>query len=495
MKYWMVVAMILFSWGSGCSQPLDRQPAVAGQFYPADPGELKNQLKSLFARAVPPKGEKNVLAVIVPHAGYVFSGEVAASGFNQIDPDKSYENIFLIGSSHQVAFDGAAVYTRGDFKMPLGKVRVNTELGKELVKKHSIFTDRVDAHQYEHSLEVELPFLQYRLKKDLQIVPIVIGTHSPQKCAQIAEALKPYFNEKNLFIVSTDLSHYPSYEDAKVVDQLTLRAITTNEPETLLRTLEENERKKIPRLATSLCGWTSVLTLMYITSGDPSITYTLVDYKNSGDSIYGDRIRVVGYGAVVVSRRENPKRFSLSDKEKKDLLSLARKTIKEYVERRKLPAIEPAILSENLKTPCGAFVTLHRGGALRGCIGRFEPNEPLYQVVQQMAVAAATEDFRFPPVQPSEVDSLDIEISVLTPLKKIKSIDEIELGRHGIYIKKGARAGTFLPQVATETGWSKEEFLGHCARDKAGLGWNGWKEADIYVYEALVFSEKDFRPR
>jgi len=129
---------------------------------------------------------------------------------------------------------------------------------------------------------------------------------------------------------------------------------------------------------------------------------------------------------------------------------------------------------------------------LRGCIGRFEPDEPLYRVVQEMAIAAATEDYRFPPVTPQELGELDIEISVLTPLRKISSIDEIQLGRHGIYIKKGGRAGTFLPQVATETGWSKEEFLGYCARDKAGLGWNGWKDADIYVYEALVFSEQEF---
>jgi len=487
--------MVLLTWGSGCSQQTDRQPAVAGQFYPAEPQELRNQLQGLFRRAVPPKGAKNVLAVIVPHAGYVFSGEVAASGFNQIDPDKKYENIFIIGSSHQVAFDGAAVYTKGDFLMPMGKVKVNVDLGKELVRKNPLFTDRPDAHLYEHSLEVEIPFLQYRLKHDFQIVPIVIGTHAPETCARIAETLKPYLNARNLFVVSTDLSHYPNYEDAKKVDRLTLDAIASNSPETLLRTLKENDRKNIPRLATSLCGWTSVLTLLYMTARDPSITYTIVDYRNSGDSIYGDHVRVVGYGAVCVSRKENPGEFALTEKDKRDLLTIARKTIKAFVERQEMPSVDVNTLSTNLKTPCGAFVTLHKNGMLRGCIGRFEPHEPLYKVVQQMAIASATEDFRFPPVEPSEVDKLEIEISVLTPLRKIKSIDEIELGKHGIYIKKGGRAGTFLPQVATETGWTKEEFLGHCARDKAGLGWNGWKEADIYVYEALVFSEKDFPPR
>lgn len=250
--------------------------------------------------------------------------------------------------------------------------------------------------------------------------------------------MKPYLNARNLFVVSTDLSHYPNYEDAKKVDRLTLDAIASNSPETLLRTLKENDRKNIPRLATSLCGWTSVLTLLYMTARDPSITYTIVDYRNSGDSIYGDHVRVVGYGAVCVSRKENPGEFALTEKDKRDLLTIARKTIKAFVERQEMPSVDVNTLSTNLKTPCGAFVTLHKNGMLRGCIGRFEPHEPLYKVVQQMAIASATEDFRFPPVEPSEVDKLEIEISVLTPLRKIKSIDEIELGKHGIYIKKGA---------------------------------------------------------
>lgn len=494
MKYWVVVAMILLSCGGGYSQQMDRQPAVAGQFYPADASELRNQLKELFARAVGPKGIENVLAVIVPHAGYVFSGEVAASGFNQIDANKKYDNIFVIGSSHQVAFDGAVIYTRGNFIMPMGIVKVNTELGKNLVQQYRVFSDRVDAHLYEHSLEVQLPFLQYRLKKDFRIVPIVIGTQSPATCAQIAAALKPYVNSKNLFVISTDLSHYPRYEDALRVDRVTLEAIASNSPERLLRTLEENDKKNIPRLATSLCGWTSVLTLLYMTTGNPTLTYSIIDYKNSGDSVYGDKIRVVGYGAVVVNKKGNPAKaeFTLSDQEKRTLLNIARRTITEYLTRRTTAPVDSTTLTPNLKTPCGAFVTLHKNGMLRGCIGRFEPEEPLYRVVQEMAIAAATEDYRFPPVTPRELPELEIEISVLTPLRKISSIDEIELGRHGIYIKKGARAGTFLPQVATETGWSKEEFLGYCARDKAGIGWNGWKDADIYVYEALVFSEKEF---
>jgi len=144
-----------------------------------------------------------------------------------------------------------------------------------------------------------------------------------------------------------------------------------------------------------------------------------------------------------------------------------------------------------VKTNCGAFVTLKKHSDLRGCIGRFDASEPLYKVVRDMAIASSTQDYRFPPVVYNEIPELEFEISVLTPMRRVYSADEIELGRHGIYIRKGQNSGTFLPQVATETGWTKEEFLGHCAQDKAGIGWNGWKDAELYVYEAIVFGEKE----
>ncbi len=157
-----------------------------------------------------------------------------------------------------------------------------------------------------------------------------------------------------------------------------------------------------------------------------------------------------------------------------------------------MPEVDRSEYSTNLHQNAGAFVTLHLKGKLRGCIGRFQPDAPLYTVVQDMAIAAATKDHRFSPVKPGDLEKIDIEISVLTPLKRITSVDEIELGRHGIYIKQGYNTGTFLPQVAESTGWNIEEFLGHCARDKARIGWDGWKSADLYTYEAIIFDEKDF---
>jgi AmmeMemoRadiSam system protein B/AmmeMemoRadiSam system protein A len=472
---------------------VDRQPAVTGQFYPADTSELNSALKNLFSKAVAPNNIKNVIAIMSPHAGYVYSGEVAASSFNQIDPGKKYDNIFIIGSSHHISFESASIYSQGNFITPLGSVKVNTELAKQLIKKYDIFSDRTDAHANEHSIEVQLPFLQYRMKKDFQIVPIVIGTQNSEMCKKIAEALRPFLNNKNLFIISTDFSHYPNYTDAVKVDKATADAIIVNSPKLLLKTLENNDMKGIPNLATSLCGWTSVLTLLYMTENNTNVEIKKIEYKNSGDSEFGDKNKVVGYNSIIFSLKEQKMGFNLNEQERKDLLSIARRTIDMYLNENKIPEIDADKLTSNIKTKCGAFVTLHKQGLLRGCIGHFEADEPLYKTVQQMAVAASTQDYRFTPVKPNEVKELGLEISVLTPMRKINSIDEIELGKHGIYIKKGSRGGTFLPQVATETGWTKDEFLGYCAQDKAGIGWDGWKDADIFIYEALVFSEKDFK--
>ncbi len=477
----------------------DRTPAVAGQFYPGSEGELRSMLKELFDQAAPSKDIKNVVALISPHAGYVFSGGVAASAYNQIDRTRHYDNIFILGPSHYVGFEGASIYSKGNFITPLGTVKVNTKLADELIQKHKFFTSRGDAHLREHSVEVQLPFLQYRFGNNITIVPIVLGQSSPETCGNIADALRPYFNLKNLFVISTDFSHYPAYDDAKRVDKATADAIVSRSPENLLRVMQANERKGIPNLATSLCGWPCVLTLLYLTQNNPLADISLVQYKNSGDAAYGQKDRVVGYCAITVSlgetkAKKEPEEFNLNDEDKKELLRIARHTIEDYVKDRTIDALDSTRYSQGLTLCCGAFVTLHKQRQLRGCIGRFDASEPVYRAVQQMAVAAAAEDYRFPPVELQEINQLEIEISILTPMRKVSSINEIELGKHGVYIKKGMRAGTFLPQVATETGWSREELLGHCARDKAGIGWDGWKDAEIYVYEAKVFSEEEFRP-
>ncbi len=483
---------------------VNRKPTVAGQFYPGRSDELNAQLIKLFADAVPKKTDNDVLAIISPHAGYVFSGPVAASSFNQLDARKAYNTVFIIGSSHRTMFNGASIYNKGHYETPLGVVKVDLETANLLINKNDVFKYRPDAHAYEHSLEVQLPFLQHIMESDIQIVPIVIGTQSQNTIKKIALALKPYLTKENLFVISTDFSHYPDYENAVKVDKATADAIISGIPEELLSTLRKNEQKGISNLATSLCGWSSVLTLMYMTEDNPEVGYLSVDYKNSGDAkFYGDKSRVVGYYAIaLVAKKNNPDESKteqqveedellLTDKDKQQLLHISRSTLDEYVRSGKIPDVKDNELSNSLKTCCGAFVSLHINGKLRGCIGNFSQDIPLYKVVQEMTISSATRDYRFSPVKLDELGKIDIEISVLTPLKKISSIDEIVLGKHGIYIRKGQRTGTFLPQVAMQTGWNLEDFLGHCARDKANIGWEGWKDAELFTYEAIIFGEHE----
>jgi len=489
----MILGIFLSTTGFAQDAPKNRKPYAAGRFYTDNSAALKTQLQQLFGKAEPHKEGVSPLAIVVPHAGYVYSGEVAASGFNQIEPNRKFERIFIIGSSHTSAFQGASVYCDGNYETPLGIVKVDAELAKKLVAENKILTSFAEPHLYEHSLEVQLPFLQYYLKNDFKIVPIIIGASSVETAQKLAAVLKPFLNEKNLFVISSDFSHYPGYKDACLADQTTAEAIQTNKPSKLIAALDGNAKKNLSGLVTSLCGWSSVLTLLYMTEKMPDISVDLIQYKNSGDSAYGEKDRVVGYYSISFTQgnpAEKMDEFSINKADKEYLLKLARKTISEYIKRGITPEVDVAILSPTLKTPCGAFVTLNKEHKLRGCIGRFNPEEPLWKVVQSMAIAAATQDYRFTPVLSNEINQLEIEISVLTPLKRIKSADEFILGTHGIYMKQGNSTGTFLPQVATSTGWSKEEFLGHCAQDKAGIGWNGWKTAELYTYEALVFGEE-----
>jgi hypothetical protein len=471
---------------------VNRKAYAAGRFYAGSKATLESDMQKLFSKAKEKEYDR-VQAIMVPHAGYPYSGIVAASAYNQVDPEQEFEHIFVIASSHTAYYKGASIYSKGNYETPFGEVEVDRELAEKLIAENRIFSFQAQAHQTEHSLEVQLPFLQYHLNRPFKIIPIVIGTQDKSAAAEIAEVLEPYFNEKNLFVISTDFSHYPKYEDANEVDQKTADAVCTNSREKFLKVLQANEAEGIPGLATAMCGWSSVLTLLNLTEGDPQYQYHQVQYKNSGDAdYYPDKSRVVGYYAIAVTAGEQDEAvadFSLTEKDKADLLGIARLTMEEYVSTGKTPELKTEGFSETIKTPCGAFVTLNKDGKLRGCIGTFDPKDPLYVVVQQMAVSASTRDYRFSKVKKEEFEDIELEISVLTPMRKIESIDEIELGKHGIYIKKGSASGTFLPQVATETGWTLEEFLGYCARDKAKIGWEGWKEADIYIYEALVFHE------
>ena len=478
---------------------VDRQAVAAGRFYSAGKDELFRDLKQLFEQCKKTKEKQLVRAIISPHAGYVFSGSVAASAFSAIDKDYNYRNIFIIGSSHVMSFDGASVYNTGDYLTPLGRIEVNKEITNKLRRENREFDFPQKAHLQEHSIEVQIPFIQYYFTSKPTIVPIIIGTGNEATIKKIAGALRPWFTADNLFIISSDFSHYPPYKEAIEADNSSARGLISGDPQTFIKALKNNSSKKIEGLATSMCGWTSGLTLLYLSEGDSKLEYKLLDYRNSGDSEYGDKDGVVGYHAIALIDKEgnhNPVNgqagsFSFNEDEKRKLFEIARTGISSKLFEGKENVSDIRPVPEKLKMHYGAFVTLKTGGKLRGCIGRFISSDPLYEVVKASAISSAFEDPRFPPLTKEEYARTNIEITILGPLVKISGPDEIILGKHGIYIKKGLRSGTMLPQVAIEQGWTVEQFLGYTSRDKAGLGWDEWKDAELFIYEGLVLEEKE----
>lgn len=463
----------------------NRMPAVAGSFYPATETVLKNQVSTLFDKAIKVP-ETDVAALIVPHAGYVFSGQVAASAYAKLNRQARYKNIFIIGPSHRKYFEGVSIYPKGHYITPSGEVSINEETASTLIEKHKFIYYDEEADQGEHSLEVQLPFLQHWLYNEFQIVPLIIGCDKSSLCSDLAEALRPWFNAENLFVISSDFSHYPTYETACITDQETAEAIISNNYQELKNCCDKNKNSFTKNLFTGLCGSAAVQTLLHLTFNIKDISFEKIVYKNSGDVPQGDKNRVVGYWAIAVNRTRNV--INISEADKSALLKMARDSIAGHVKNEK-NSTSGSEYSGIFKERYGAFVTLRKEGKLRGCIGRFDPDQPLYTTIKEMAIAAATRDSRFSPVTTEELDQVEIEISILTPLKLINTIDQVQLGKHGIYIKKGLNKGTYLPQVALDTNWTKEEFLGHCARDKAGIGWDGWKTAELYIFEAIVIDE------
>ncbi|KPJ60728.1 MAG: hypothetical protein AMJ46_05270 [Latescibacteria bacterium DG_63] len=476
-----------------------RKPAVAGTFYPGRQAELQKVVDGFLDKAGTSHVKGEVIGIISPHAGYVFSGQVAAYAYSAVK-NADYDLVLLLGPSHRVFVTGAAVYTSGSFETPLGRVQIDEESAKAIINSHSEFTADDASHSLEHSLEVQLPFLQ-RVLKDFKIVPIITRELPTHRCEELGRVLADCTKDKKVLLVaSSDLSHYPTYEDASEADGETLESWKTMDLEKIASKEDEILHRRMPNLSCTMCGGTAVMIVMAASKALGADTISVVKYANSGD-ITGDKSGVVGYGAAVIARSSREQRKEethskqrkesfLSDPEQKKLLSIARRSIEAALKQKSVPQFE--IHESSLKAPMGAFVTLRKMGELRGCIGRLMADRPLHKVISEMAVAAATQDHRFSPVSPPELESIDIEISVLSPMKKMTSIEDLTLGTHGILITEGARSGCYLPQVADETGWSKEEFLRRCCAEKAGLEPDAWKgNAEVFLFTADVFAEKD----
>ena len=466
-----------------------RPPAVAGQFYPEERENLETMIDGFLNQAKPFKVEGKIFGLLLPHAGYVFSGPVAAYGAKAV-AGKNFDTVVIIGDSHYERFEGVSVWPAGNWETPLGKLRVDRELAERILSASERFMVRDSAHLFEHSIEVELPFLQKTLK-DFKILPIIFGSENEDWLELAKVILENIKDKKVLIIASSDLSHYPSYQEAQKADSKTLEAVLTVDPKKLEKKISRLEKESIPGVQTFICAQDSVKTLLEI-GKNLGARAKLLKYANSGDAEIGNKSEVVGYGAVAFylpsGTLEKEINEILTRVGKEELLTVAKTSVESFVKEGKLPKFE--VKSKRLKENQGAFVTLKKHGQLRGCIGYMAGDKPLYEVVSQMAAAAAVEDSRFPPVTKEELAELKYEISVLDPFKPINSPEEIQLGIHGVQAMAGDRSGVFLPQVARENNWDLETFLNQLML-KAGLWPNYWKEnpVNFYTFEAEVFGE------
>jgi len=498
--------MILFT--SSCQRQADknmpkkiRQPWMAGSFYPAEAERLASKISEYLSAAGPAiaKNTAAVRAIIVPHAGYNYSASVAAHSYLAIR-GQSYDNVFLICNSHSGFFNGIAVDDSDAWQTPLGSTEVNRELAVRMADLDKSIRFDSKVHLRDHTLEVQLPFLQSVLDGKFKIIPLLFGNLHEYGHGQLAAVLRSVMGEQDLLVISTDMSHYPEYEDANRLDNTTLELIAALDIAGLEHHVRATEAKNIPGEETLLCGIDGVKTAMEIAEKS-GWQAEVLQYANSGDVEIGDKKRVVGYGAVVFRAQEPEKgqaafeeavseeSAGLSAGQKAMLLKIAKETVESYVKSGKIPDFD--IADGRLSKREGAFVTLTKNGELRGCIGRFAPTDlPLWQIVREMAAAAAAADHRFSPVKEEELAELEYEVSVLSVPEKIGNWQEIVLGKHGVVVRKGVKSGVFLPQVADETGWDKEEFLSQLCWQKAGLPpgcYKNDKDVEILVFTANAF--------
>ncbi|MBF0121657.1 MAG: AmmeMemoRadiSam system protein B [Desulfobacterales bacterium] len=467
-----------------------RIPVVSGKFYPYDKKELIETISN-YLKAAKVKSSEPPAAIISPHAGYVFSGQIMADSFKQAE-GHNYDLIVLLGTNHTTpGFSKASVYSKGGYESPLGVAMVDEDASQKLINSDKIFVFEPSVHEREHSIEVLVPFVQH-IFPNIKILPIVVGSFDTDLCKKIGTSIASVLKDrKPLIVASSDLSHYPDYETAVKVDIITLSAICSMNPQTFQNQINETFQKYNDKVDTLACGEAPILALMFALKDLSVYSSKLISYANSGDIPVGDRRRVVGYGAVSFIKAEKSNESSLTHDQKKVLLKIARTNIENYLISKNLMSLKEC--DSGLEKKQGAFVTLKKNGELRGCIGHMAEDTPLCQVVNDMAIHSAFNDYRFEPLKSDELSKIEIEISVLTPMKKISETSEIKIGRDGIVIRKNGRSAVFLPQVATEQGWNLEETLDNLCR-KGGLSYGCWKQdCEFLTFQAIVFSESELR--
>ena len=485
-------------------EPKIREARVAGRgWYSGDPEGLRREIDAYLGRTdhVPtPPGR--LLGLLAPHAGYQYSGAIAAAAYKQLaGRAEDYDLVVLLGTSHTEPY-GALLYTGDYFRTPLGRIPVDKQLAEELSEGDEDFVRNHHAHEHDHSLEMQLPFLQSFLT-GWKLLPILVGNARRDTFYRMGNLLGRKLRERRaLVVISTDLSHYPSAEDAERIDRAALSALSLSDIDGMLDTLDELRRQPIPNLSCVICGLGAVTLGLSTLRALGASRIEVLDYHNSAKAS-GDTARVVGYGAAAfyADNGDNDGELEeeneallvgsgpmLSAGERQEVLEVARASLTAAVHGEEYhPPTAPE--GSALARPLGAFVCIKVRGELRGCIGRFEPDAPLLATIADMARSAGLEDRRLAPVTRDDLSEIDLEVSVLSPLTPVRSPEEIEVGRHGVLISQRGRRGTLLPQVATERGWDRETLLTQTCQ-KAGLHPQAWKEpeTEIEVYTAEIFS-------
>ena len=465
-----IFALAAVSWAQGT------RPAVfAGQFYDGDAARLGAQIDAYFRNVEGlPAGARDVRALICPHAGYIFSGQTAAYAYRLVE-GKAYTTVVVVGTSHQYPLDGASISLKGGYETPLGVVAVDEALAARIAKA-SGFSYVAEAQEKEHSVEVQVPFIQKALP-GAKIVPIVLGYPTRANVYALAKGLAEAAATPGVLIVaSTDMSHYLPKDKANAADGRTIELVREGNADKLSSQCARGENV--------MCGGGGVAATLIALKKLGRPRAEILRYADSS-AVTGDTEKVVGYLAAAICVDSPAPVFSLSPDEKKELLRLARQAVTDFIENNRV--IEYETKSPNLLSEKGAFVTLKKRGSLRGCIGFIEPVFPLYEAIIRGAIYAASQDPRFPAVSRDELRDLEFEISVLTPPVRIDDPRRVEVGRHGLVISQGENRGLLLPQVAVENDWNRETFLDQ-ACVKAGLPPDAWKKgAEISIFEAIVF--------
>ena len=477
-----------------------RPSAVAGRFYSASPSRLRQEIQSLLDSAPDcPKYEGQIVSAAVPHAGYVYSAAIAAPVYKAIK-DVAFDTVVIIGHDFGRQAPGiiAVLPDFTAFHTPLGDVPVDTELCKALWDgdRRIIRNNRV--HSMEHSIEVQLPFLQVT-HTSFSIVPVLFGEVTPEHIERFASLLMKNAGNRRIFVLSsTDFSHYPKMETSKRLDAITASFAEKLDMKGLCAWQSHGEWEKEPGVETPICSAGGLCTAMQWAKLHGETRTIVLKRGNSGD-VSGDGASVVGYTSMVFAsngakkasdeKAEGKDAFAISLQSQKLLLTLARNVIQEKCKGGHYKSQRPDILE--LSEPAAVFVTLHKLGKLRGCIGTIQARSPLYDAVVEYAELAAFDDPRFQPVTSEELKDIKIEISVLSPMRKISSPSEIIPGKHGVVVSKGRRRGLFLPQV-----WEQlpdmEQFMGYLCAEKAGLPFDAWKGDDV---ELLVFTVHAFEEK